>query len=78
MGRKGAIRVDSKLWGLSNRKGGAATEEMRRAGSRFGKRAGNRCFYLAMALGYGTGAQGEVRAGDIKLKVSYIPMVFKV
>lgn len=55
MGRKGVVRVDFKFWGLSNRKGGVVIEEMRRVGSRFGKRAGNRCFYLVMVFGYGIG-----------------------
>lgn len=55
-GKKGVLGSDSKVWGLSNRRGGAATGEVGRAGSRFGKRLGDRHFCLAMALG----AQGEV------------------
>lgn len=46
--RKGVIRNDSKVRGLSNKKGGAATEEMGRAGSRFGKGWGSQ-----LLLGHG-------------------------
>lgn len=76
--RKGVIRNDSKVQGLRNKKGGAATEEMGRAGSRFGRGWGS-----LLVLGHGpwmwdSGAQGEARAGDRNLRVRCMPMAFKV
>lgn len=75
--RKGVIRNDSKVRGLSNKKGGAATEEIGRAGSRFGRGLGS-----LLVLGHGpwmwdSGAQGEARAGDRNLRACCMPMAFK-